>query len=117
MERRGTSISDDLHFYWTNVDQRQERKHRGMVMVPSSLALNANCLLFKDACSVMTKKQFKWNMEKYEPKPGYVYVDLGNDVYRMVVDYVCKDHRLAKELVGTNEATEGDLLESVLHEY
>ena len=55
---QGTSVVEDLLYFYDNKDDRVERKHKGMVSVQSDLALDTDCLSFKDADEVLPKKSF-----------------------------------------------------------
>jgi hypothetical protein len=115
---------DIAQAYTLKMEQKQKfvtAKHRGMVEVPSDLALKAGIIMFRNESDpdYIKHKDFQANPAKYESSPGHVYCDAGNGIYARIVDQrkneICSNNPDVAHLC--TEKAKGDLIEVVLYQY
>jgi hypothetical protein len=81
-----TDMATCFDLKWTNKQQWQSMRHKGMVEFPTELALKSNRMLFKNDRASLTKKEFLSNQPAFEPNPGFVYCDAGNGIMAKYFD-------------------------------
>ena len=97
----------------------QDLKHKGMVEMPSDLALKTARLLFANDHEIIKHKDFEKNRALYEPHPGFVYCDGGNGIMGQVFDERSAELRKIHSDVASLcvDPKQGDFIEVVLGMY
>jgi hypothetical protein len=103
----------------TDKESFETARYFGMAEMPSSLAIRARLLLFKNESEQMKHKKFLENPSHYESSIGKVYCDAGNCIYARIV----KEREQA--IVECNpdiallrkNSLKADLVEVILYQY
>ena len=117
-------VRDIAQAYTLKMNEKKKfatARHRGMVEVPSDLALEAGLILFRNESDpdYIKHKDFQANPAEYEPSAGHVYCDAGNGIYARIVDQrkkeICEHNPDVAHLC--TEKAKADLIEVVLYQY
>lgn len=103
----------------TDKESFETARNSGMAEVPSSLAIRARLLLFKNESEQIKHKKFLENPSFYESSIGKVYCDAGNWIYARIVkerEQAIVECNPTVALLHTN-LSKGDLVEVVLYQY
>jgi hypothetical protein len=103
----------------TDKESFETARNSGMVEMPSSLAIRAGLLLFKNENETMKHQKFLEDPSHYESSIGKVYCDAGNDIYARIVQE--REQAMAEcnpdiALLRKN-SLKADLVEVILYQY
>jgi hypothetical protein len=103
----------------TDKKRFETARNSGMVEMPSSLAIRAGLLLFKNENETMKHQKFLEDPSHYESSIGKVYCDAGNDIYARIVQE--REQAMAQcnpdIAFLRKKSLKADLVEVVLYQY
>ena len=103
----------------TDKENFEKARNSGMVEMPSSLAIRAGLLLFKNENETMKHQNFLEDPSHYESSIGKVYCDAGNGIYARIVkerEQAIVECNPDMALLRKN-TLKADLVEVVLYQY